>query len=72
MRVFKMIIFTLLKMLFCIGLIVCGGFVAINGNGLLGCLISAGGLIGLVIPLMIENDHFINEQNKKIKNDRYN
>ena len=51
----------------CIALIFAGGVIATQVNGLIGCLVSATGLITLAAPLIIETDNIIDERNKQAR-----
>jgi len=62
-----MIILGILKALVCIILIAVGLHIGVVFNNILGILISASGLLALVAPIIIENDNFIDEQNKRYR-----
>lgn len=57
---------TVLRMLASMCLIVCGGLVAVVlENAILGCLLSAGGVFSLAMPLIIETDEYIEQRNRQ-------
>jgi len=59
------IVWIILRTLTCFALTGVGGVVAIQYNLILGCLLSASGILAVAIPLIIENDNFINKQNER-------
>lgn len=65
-----MIILGILKALVCIILIAVGLHTGVVYNITLGILMSAGGLLALIAPIIIENDNFIDEQNKRYREDK--
>jgi hypothetical protein len=51
-----MIVLSIIRGLACIVLIICGGLIATQINALIGCLVSATGLLALLAPFIIEED----------------
>jgi hypothetical protein len=51
----------------CIALIFAGGVIATEVNAIIGCLVSATGLIALAAPLIIETDNIIDERNRQAR-----
>lgn len=44
----------LLRNLACVVVVCLGGVIATQVNGLVGCLVTAGGLVAIILPLMIK------------------
>jgi hypothetical protein len=51
----------------CIALVFAGGVIATQINAIIGCLVSATGLIALAAPLIIETDNVIDERNRQAR-----
>ena len=56
-----------IRALTCIALIFAGGVIATEVNAIVGCLVSATGLIALAAPLIIETDNIIDERNRQAR-----
>jgi hypothetical protein len=54
----------------CIALIFAGGVIATEVNAMIGCLVSATGLIALAAPLIIECDGVVENRNKKYREEQ--
>ena len=54
----------------CIALIFAGGVIATEVNAIVGCLVSATGLIALAAPLIIECDGVVENRNKKYREEQ--
>jgi hypothetical protein len=52
----NMMILSIIRGLVCIALIICGGIIATQVNAIIGCLVSATGLLALLAPFIIEED----------------
>ena len=59
-----------IRSLACIALIFSGGVIATQINGLIGCLVSATGLIALAAPLIIECDGVVENKNRKYREEQ--
>ena len=59
-----------LRTLLCLMVIALGGVVAVGlENAILGCIISAGGVLAIAMPLMIEGQDISNEMNRRYRED---
>ena len=54
----------------CIALIFAGGVIATEVNAIIGCLVSATGLIALAAPLIIECDGVVENRNRKYREEQ--
>ena len=54
----------------CIALIFAGGVIATEVNAIIGCLVSATGLIALAAPLIIECDGIVENRNRKYREEQ--
>ena len=59
-----------IRALTCIALIFAGGVIATEVNAIVGCLVSATGLIALAVPLIIECDGVVENRNKKYREEQ--
>ena len=63
-------IIAILRTFFCLVVIALGGAIAVGlENAVLGIIVSAGGVLGIAIPLMIEGDNISNEMNRRYRED---
>tara|TARA_R110000764_G_scaffold91003_1_gene173647 strand:+ start:406 stop:609 length:204 start_codon:yes stop_codon:yes gene_type:complete len=63
-----MMIIYFLRTMFCLILIALGGVIAVGlENAILGILVSASGVLGIAMPLMIEGDDISNEMNRRYR-----
>ena len=59
-----------LRILLCLIVIALGGAIAVGlENAILGILVSASGVLGIAMPLMIEGDNISNEMNRRYRED---
>tara|TARA_R110001606_G_scaffold163747_1_gene308051 strand:+ start:27 stop:227 length:201 start_codon:yes stop_codon:yes gene_type:complete len=57
-----------LRTMFCLILIALGGVIAVGlENAILGILVSASGVLGIAMPLIIEGDDISNEMNRRYR-----
>jgi hypothetical protein len=63
-------IVAVIRSLACIGLIICGGIIATHINPTIGCIVSAGGLLALSAPLIIECDNVVEDRNRRYREDQ--
>ena len=63
-------IVAVIRSLACIGLIICGGIIATHINSAVGCIVSAGGLLALATPLIIECDNVVEDRNRRYREDQ--
>jgi hypothetical protein len=54
----------------CIALIFAGGVIATQVNAIIGCLVSATGLLALAAPLIIECDGVVENRNRKYRQEQ--
>ena len=54
----------------CIALVFAGGVIATEVNAIIGCLVSATGLIALAAPLIIECDGVVENRNRKYREEQ--
>ena len=60
-----------LRILLCLIVIALGGAIAVGlENAILGILVSAGGVLGIAMPLMIEGYNISNEMNRRYREER--
>jgi hypothetical protein len=59
-----------IRALTCIALIFAGGVIATEVNAIVGCLVSATGLIALAAPLIIECDGVVENRNRKYREEQ--
>jgi len=60
-----------LRILLCLIVIALGGAIAVGlENAILGILVSAGGALGIAMPLMIEGDNISNEMKRRYREER--
>ena len=60
-----------LRILLCLIVIALGGAIAVGlENAILGILVSAGGGLGIAMPLIIEGDNISNEMNRRYREER--
>ena len=59
-----------IRALACIALISAGGVIATEVNAMIGCLVSATGLIALAAPLIIECDGVVENRNRKYREEQ--
>ena len=63
-------IIAILRTFFCLVVIALGGAIAVGlENAVLGIIVSAGGVLAIAIPLMIEGDNISNEMNRRYRED---
>ena len=63
-------IIAILRILLCLVVIALGGAIAVGlENAVLGIIVSAGGVLAIAIPLMIEGDNISNEMNRRYRED---
>ena len=63
-------VLSVIRGLACIALILCGGIIATHVNALIGCLVSATGLLALAAPLIIECDGVVENRNRKYREEQ--
>ena len=63
-------ILMVIRGLACIALIFAGGVIATEVNAIIGCLVSATGLIALAAPLIIECDGVVENRNRKYREEQ--
>jgi len=64
-------IIAILRTLLCLVVIALGGAIAVGlENAILGILVSAGGVLGIALPLMIEGQDISNEMNRRYREER--
>ena len=60
-----------LRILLCLIVIALGGAIAVGlENAILGILVSAGGVLAIAMPLIIEGDNISNEMNRRYREER--
>ena len=60
-----------LRILLCLIVIALGGAIAVGlENAILGILVSASGVLGIAMPLIIEGDNISNEMNRRYREER--
>ena len=59
-----------IRALACIALVFAGGVIATQVNALIGCLVSATGLLALAAPLIIECDGVVENRNRKYRQEQ--
>jgi len=60
-----------LRILLCLIVIALGGAIAVGlENAILGILVSAGGVLGIAMPQIIEGDNISNEMNRRYREER--
>ena len=59
-----------IRALACIALVFAGGVIATEVNAIIGCLVSATGLIALAAPLIIECDGVVENRNRKYREEQ--
>jgi hypothetical protein len=59
-----------IRALACIALVFAGGVIATQVNALIGCLVSATGLLALAAPLIIECDGVVENRNRKYREEQ--
>jgi hypothetical protein len=60
-----------LRTLLCLIVIALGGAIAVGlENAILGILVSASGVLGIAMPLIIEGDNISNEMNRRYREER--
>ena len=63
-------IIAILRTFFCLVVIALGGAIAVGlENAILGILVSASGVLGIAMPLMIEGQDISNEMNRRYRED---
>ena len=63
-------IIAILRILLCLVVIALGGAIAVGlENAILGILVSASGVLGIAMPLMIEGQDISNEMNRRYRED---
>ena len=66
-----MMIIYFLRILLCLIVIALGGAIAVGlENAILGILVSAGGVLAIAMPLIIEGDNISNEMNRRYREER--
>jgi len=64
-------IIAILRTLLCLVVIALGGAIAVGlENAILGILVSAGGVLGIAMPLIIEGQNISNEMNRRYREER--
>jgi hypothetical protein len=59
-----------IRALACIALVFAGGVIATQVNAIIGCLVSATGLLALAAPLIIECDGVVENRNRKYREEQ--
>jgi hypothetical protein len=59
-----------IRALACIALVFAGGVIATEVNAIVGCLVSASGLLALAAPLIIECDSVVENRNRKYREEQ--
>jgi hypothetical protein len=59
-----------IRALACIALVFAGGVIATQVNAIIGCLVSATGLLALAAPLIIECDGVVENRNRKYRQEQ--